>query len=407
MKKLPQKRIAIYFNHFQSLGHLTRLKGILSGLKNSSSGKIDILVLYSGKPQNTINLEEYADLLYLPYSIGKEWFFLSGRLKSDPRLFHKGQVKELLHKRADIIKDQLQQFKPDVLITELFPFGGDFWYPALLPTLRYLKKYTKCRIISSVGDLAFQEYTYPIVKSYYDRVMLHFGKIEFNLYREFMKKNPNMPEYTLKYLRKIQKKFFLTDYVLECADTNFTSARILRKDLGLKKNDSLIIVSRGGGAVCWQIILYSIWLAKELRNHFFFISTGPTTGDSEFIKYKKALGRLDNVKLVKYTNDFMGYLNASQLSINMAGYNTFVRILSLRKKSLTIPYNAWDQKFRGFILEKMRLSKILPYERLSYDNFRRCVKYMLESEIKPNALINKIKFCGIENTVKIIKSFLP
>jgi len=114
--------------------------------------------------------------------------------------------------------------------------------------------------------------------------------------------------------------------------------------------------------------------------------------------------RIKNVKIVRYLPNLEDYLYASDLSINMAGYNTTVRLLWLKKQSIIVPFNTDEQRFRAHYLEKFEIFKTLSYESLCYKNLKKSVLDMLRSPLEPSHFIEDVDFNGIENMVKLINN---
>ena len=399
-------KLAIYFNHYQTLGHTTRVITLLKGLKEQFGPKVKILIFHSGK-KNIFNLKKYGKVIDLPFSLDKRWFNLQLRFRLDIWSVKLYGLENFLKKRLSIMKKELNKFKPDIFISEYYPFGKEFWAFELEFILEFLKKAFNTRIFSSVGYPFFMKDTAKIFNYYYDGVFFHYLRDEMFQYIKFLRQIKTTVD--LKelegFLKKFANKIYYTGYLIE--KKRLKEPCQIRKKLGLDLNRKLVVVSRGGGVVRNDIIIQSIKAAKILKKVFFLISAGPATSLDEF-KYFKTLANLcNNVRLVLFLENFEDYLNAADLSINMAGYNTIVRLLWLKKQSLTIPLVSnignVEQEWRAKLIEKFGLFKVLNEKYLNLEVFLNNIRKMLKEPLLANNLINRLSFEGKENTLKIFK----
>jgi len=70
------------------------------------------------------------------------------------------------------------------------------------------------------------------------------------------------------------------------------------------------------------------------------IFAGPFIPPEEFASLQKLSEQLPNVTLARYTPDLLPYMNRTDLSISMGGYNTIMNILSTGARALVFPYTA-------------------------------------------------------------------
>jgi predicted glycosyltransferase len=112
----------------------------------------------------------------------------------------------------------------------------------------------------------------------------------------------------------------------------------MRQDLGVTKN-KLVLVTAGGGHDGYPMMQACMdafqLLGKDLPFEVIFIA-GPLMEHG----LKKSLRRQGvelNIRVLSHVHESLGYLEAADLVITMAGYNSICEILSLKKKALVIP----------------------------------------------------------------------
>jgi len=142
-----------------------------------------------------------------------------------------------------------------------------------------------------------------------------------------------MKFFYFKFFNDFSNKIHFTGFVRNNFKTNeLESIRITYQNL---KHNKLIFVSRGGGIVNKKIILVSILLAKgKIVVYFLLFVAVQLLLQENFRSIKRYRRESKNLKLVKDFNpiSFLSYLKSADLSINMAGYNTTVKMLYYGKK---------------------------------------------------------------------------
>lgn len=396
-------KLIFYFSHYNTLGHSTRTFSLVKGLKEYFGNNIEILVLQSGKQQGILPFQKYAKLNIIPYAIDKKGLFIEERQDFYKKFMADGRIKQMLKDRLAFMKDKIDVFKPDMFITEYFPFGQEFWTFELPYLLEYLKEKFKCKIIGSSGYVNYSQGTYQNIKKYYDYLFIHSPRDFSRDYSKYFHKE------AVRELNNVFKEFStrisFTGFVFG-GDPGSPAHRLRKKYL---KNDSqkLILVSRGGGIVNKKIILASLLLARRNKNLFFVVSCGPATSDNEFSRYAKICRKLTNVKLAKVIKprEFDRHLEEADLSINMAGYNTITRVLYYKKKTLIIPYYTSEQMWRADTASKYTTSEIIPHARLKVGFLEKSVNSLLSSSQK-SLQVKESWFRGIPNTIDKIKCMI-
>jgi len=391
-------KIAIYFTHHESLGHTTRIINIIDGLKKYFNKRVDILILHNGKRQQ-FNLKKYGKVIDLPYATGKEYF---NKLNLVHKLFTMNEsIGNVLKSRLRLIKNSLKNFKPDIFITEYFPLGKEIWSGIELPViLKFIKKEFNPKIIGSVGYPSYHENSYDLIKNYYDLILLHCTKFDAKFFTSTLKSQYISPYIFDSILKDFAEKIKFTGYIIK--KNKLRDKEKIRTQLGMNEGQKLVVVSRGGGVIYPKIITSSLLAAKKSED-FFLISTGPATSKDDFFIYKAFARKLKNVMVTHYLPNFKDYLNAANLSVNMAGYNTVTELLWLRKQNICVPSEGIEQIYRANMMDEFNLCKTLNYKVLSKNVILEEIEHLTSSPLKPKENIKELNFDGIENTIKIIE----
>jgi len=399
-------KIAVYVSNDETLGHITRISSILKHLKKTLKNNVEILIFHSGSPNNTWGLDRFGKLINLPYAISKKHFKLTRRVFLRPGVLSKINKSHMLERRQLIIKNSLKNFKPDIFLTEYFPFGLEFWTLELIEIVKFVKENLSTKIVSSVGYPSYRPIT-SCVFDLYDRIFFHYPKTEISYYIDSLKAASCFQQASdfSACLKKYSGRIRHTGYIIESEKINI-SKRTIRKDLKVKKSQKLVVVSRGGGVINDRIIFQSILAARILKDVFFFISAGPATQENEFKLFSRQCSGCGNIKITRWQDNFLDFLNAADLSVNMCGYNTIAKILWLKKQSVTVPLDSIEQAYRAKMLADNRFAVILKPNELSVDTITFAIKNMLDNPLKPKAHIEKISFNGVEETVKGLRCLM-
>lgn len=393
-------KLAFYYNHYNTLGHSTRVFSLVKGLKEYFGKKAEIIVLQGGKDQPLIPLSRYSRVYLLPYSIDKRGLFIEENIKIYENMISSGKLDGMLKKRILFTKSILNEFKPNIFITEYFPFGQEFWTFELPHILRYIKSKFNCKIIGSAGYLSYINNIYNYIQEFYDALFIHSPKEFIYDYRKYLHKK--WSDELDKIFKDFSAKIFFTGFVIS-ENSSLAIVEDIRRRYLTKKFKKLILVSRGGGIVNKRIILSSIMAAKLQEDIFFIITCGPATSEREFTEYKKLSKNVSNLKLAKAIAPdlFDSYLKAADLNISMSGYNTTVRLLYLGSKVILVPYGTSEQGWRADLVSKYLPCRVIPEKDLNVSLLRKNIAELLNQDVTEKS-INKGWFEGVNQTNRLI-----
>jgi predicted glycosyltransferase len=242
--------------------------------------------------------------------------------------------------RQEQLFAHFQKNQPDIFITELYPFGRKAFRFELDPLLEAIHdgSLPRCFCYCSVRDILvekitgrekFEERVVQTVNFSFDGVLVHADPEIITLDETFGRVND------------IRVPLHYTGFVTapaNLAEPQKIKDRI-RKILGLSSDHKLIIASIGGGNVGSELLdaaikAFSI-LDRSMSAHL-QLFCGPYC-DEEI--YRSLRNRIqDNITINRFTDRFPEWLEAADLSISMAGYNTCMNLVQAGIPALVYPF---------------------------------------------------------------------
>ena len=321
-------RIGAYYTHYQCLGHTTRILSILSLLKKTFS-RSRFFCLQGSLPQDFLSYPAFLQRYNLPFSLFSRNNF-SNPFVADSRT---------IEKRAASCLNMVKRCRLDVLLTEYFPLGRADCWAELFPSLVHLKKQGK-GIFSSVGyplinqkQLARVRFLIP----FYRKIYIHSPEIERDYMASFYPVGRRRQDY-LDFFKENESRILFTGYVLP---EPLEFKKDFDEHVRFPQGPVRVLVTRGAGAYCPEIILSALQASDILGPGFFFVLVaGPSTTDEEWRTFQKVLTakRVQNALLVRATADFEALIRQSDVCVCPAPYNTSVLLLKHRKRAVIVPF---------------------------------------------------------------------
>ncbi|MDP1724585.1 MAG: hypothetical protein Q8L85_07775 [Alphaproteobacteria bacterium] len=292
-------RIFLYVQHLLGIGHLKRA----SLLAETLSSKGHQVLLVTGGCPNPNLLKSLTNICQLPPLYTKdENFNLLADLDIQPD-------SNYLDQRRKILLDAFDAFKPDLLITEHFPFGRHMLKGELIPLLKKAKS-NNLKIIGSVRDILVSLPSSKILKikeilnNYYDAVLIHGDQKCAAYWTDYANVKPSL---------------FFTGYIFQQAKPTLDST-LFKK--------SVIAFQGGRNTHCNWLDLLRKAKPKTIFKNNPWIIIGTQNNDylDEGITIQKSIPNLSK--------------NLSQCAfiISEAGYNSFLEIVLSEAPSLFIPF---------------------------------------------------------------------
>lgn len=321
------KKILFYYHHFGGLGHGTRILSICREIKRLYKNA-KIVVVNSGKSQPESGISKYAKVINLP-EIEKRGEF---NINKESNNFN-----EKMNKRQKILESIHLKFQPHVAVFEHFPFGRTDLHDEIDDFIDLLRE-KNVKIFSSVRDIIINEYDNRIedFSEKINAILVHSDK-------ELISTRFDLPEW-------IKDKQIITERVFYKSKEELIPKDKIINKLGLKESDKeLIIVSVGGGIDGHDMIKRIIKIKKELDKHFkstLLISTGTSVNKNTFREIKYLAKDNDDIKITKYNPNLLDYINASDLFISMAGYNSFNNSILTGVKTIFFPREKDEEQLK-------------------------------------------------------------
>jgi predicted glycosyltransferase len=290
--------------------------------------------------------------------------------------------------RRSLLLRAFADLQPDVIVTELFPFGRKHFRFELLPLLEHARQQSRRPLVaSSVRDILvtrkdqeeFEQRVCDLVNAFYDLILVHGDK------------NFQTLDQTFSRVRDLGCPVVYTGYVV-------------------RHRQPAIVVSNGSGQYrTGQMLLESVLHAARLLQsriaYEFHVFAGPLMPEEAY-RHLQALAReSSNVKLSRFTPDLGAVLKGAQLSVSMAGYNTMMDVLLSGIRAMVYPVTAngdQEQIVRAESLAKAGVIDVIRTEELAPQELAR----KLERALSKTATSLAFNCEGAVNSVHVLKKYL-
>jgi predicted glycosyltransferase len=242
---------------------------------------------------------------------------------------------EILHLRKQLISHVLLNYAPDIFLVDHMPHGA---MGELLPALEAMKhSRIHTQVVLGLRDILDSpdvtinrwraEGAYDAIEHYYARILVFGMQDVYNIVEKYQ-----IPEGDAK-------KVFYCGYVTNLATAN-NAHTIRARYLANKSIDTrLIMVMAGGGADAYPMMSAIINALPKILEHqkcVLAVITGPFMPPELIDDLNRRAAQLP-IHMMESVNDSLSHIAAADLVISMAGYNTSVEILRMRKSAILIP----------------------------------------------------------------------
>jgi predicted glycosyltransferase len=364
-------RIFIWVQHLLGFGHFARARVVAEALRDAGHE----VTLVSGGVTPAEAVPDRMRFVQLPAARAKDEMFdalvdTSGR--EVDRNWHEA--------RRDLLLDAFRGARPNVVITETFPFGRRLLEFELLALLDEAKRAPSGpKIVSSVRDVLQRPRKDARAAAMvararaYDAVIVHGDANLLRLEQSFAE------------TVEIADRCIYTGYL--CADA--PPAPGLRRE---------ILVSAGGGAAGRDLIAAAIAARSHSRTSgapWTFV-TGPLS---------EAPAAAAGVTIVRSLPDFRARLASAAVSISQAGYNTLVETVTARTPAIVVPFETereQEQVTRAKAFAGLGLVRMIRARALEPGLLAR----MIDATIGSAPPSSNIDFDGRAGTVRAIEEVL-
>jgi predicted glycosyltransferase len=305
-------KLLIHCQYVYGIGHLVRTLELARGL----SEYFEVSVISGGESVKNYEIPKTINFIQLPAIYKEEDSpFLTPINKST-------SIEQCFKDRKKIINFNIEQIKPEILITEHFPFGLLF-ENEVIDLIKEVKKYNNdVKIVSSVRDIIDSSnggkrdgYICEIINKWFDLILVH-GDLKFKgLSHSFSKIN------------EIKVKIIHTGYIV----------RQIQKKTN-QKNSILILVAVAGGRMGTELLDAAINSHITIRNkikHRLVLFSGAFQEDLIKINEKISAINSSEIELHEFNSQtYLNYLSEATVVLSLGGYNSIIESLSLKKQML-------------------------------------------------------------------------
>jgi len=340
-------RIVFYCQHVLGVGHVFRSLEIVKGLKDH-----EVIMVTGGaevdfKPPANMTHIQLPGLMMT--SDFKEFLPLEEGVTD---------VEDVLTRRLEQFKEIMNEYRPNVFLVELFPFGRKKFRFELLPILKAigLDTWGPCKAVCSVRDILVEKddmerYVHGVhamLNPNFDAVLVHSDP-------KLVKLDETFPG-----VDGITPSIHYTGYVARKPTPGAGAA--LRTELDVK-DTPLIVASVGGGNVGSNLlkgVIEASPILGKTHPHTLCVFTGPYATEEDYELYQTMTKDHDWITVKRFTKRFPDYLDAANLSISLGGYNTTMNLLATGTYGLMHPFQQnHEQHMRTTRLEARGIVKMV------------------------------------------------
>ncbi|MBJ6126272.1 glycosyltransferase [Microvirga splendida] len=372
-------RVLIAVTHLLGAGHLTRAAALARAF--AGAGHETVLVS-GGTPARLAGLGQVR-LVQLPpvRTVGTNFkTLLDESLQPVDRAY--------LDERRAVLIDTLRNARPDILITELFPFGRRVLadeFTALLEAARALNP--RPLVLCSIRDILVAPAKPERIAQAHERILRDYDGI-------LVHGDPDLVPLEVSWPvdERIRPLLRYTGYVDENEETVPEERR------------HGIVVSGGSSAASLPLYRAALEAAHLIPERPWRILVGRGVAEEDFQALRNSAPAHAAVERAR--PDFRALLSGAEISVSQAGYNTVVDLLRCGVKSVLVPFEAGhetEQRLRAERLKSLGLASIVPEDELSG---RRLVDAILHGLSQPLSSPQAISIDGARQSVVIAESLI-
>lgn len=306
------RRVLIYVQHLLGIGHVRRMVLVANALDAQGA---EVLFVTGGAPVPHIRPEPGVELLQLPAISAADVDF-SGLVDD-----HGEPVDDWLkQQRTDMLIAAVQDFTPDIILVEMFPFGRRQMRFELLPMLESAREMSpRPRIVSSVRDIINSRphrmaEMFGWLNTCFDEVLVHSDPDLFDLAESV----PGLDQFT----GRVRYSGYITPPAA-------------RDEFRLDGEAGEILVSAGGGAVGENLFDLAATTAGRMPNLKWRFRHRAQETPARLAHWR----RLAPVAVFEPVgSNFLHQLQHAGLSISQAGYNTVCDLFRTGCRSILVPF---------------------------------------------------------------------
>jgi predicted glycosyltransferase len=376
-------KIIYYCQHVLGIGHFFRSLEICKAFAGHE------VILVTGGSRVPVSLPRHVHQMHLPELMMNQEFSILYTNEEGK------SVDQVMQERQQRLIHLFETEAPDLFIVELYPFGRKAFRFEIDPILEGIRSgiLPPSRVICSLRDIlvekkdpvAYEARVIDLLNRYFDALLIHADPRVLTLDETFSR------------MKDIAVPIVYTGFVTPKPAPD--AGAKLRQQLGLDREETLIVASAGGGTV-GNILLEAVVEAFESLNtdkpSHLHVFTGPFLGDDAFERLKQRPNR--RMRISRFTSDFLSYLSGADLSVSMAGYNTCMNIAAAQVPALVWPFpQNREQGLRAARLAELGILRVLTDEELQPQRLSAIVQQGIS--LRTRSILD-IDLSGAESTVR-------
>lgn len=327
--------VLIVVTHLLGSGHLVRATHLARAL---ARGGFAVTLASGGMPLRPMEGEPFAFVQLPP--VRTEGVDFRTLLNERGR----GVEPDRMATRLAALEELTTRLRPDVVVTEHFPFGRRQLADEFLAVIATAKAINpRVRILSSVRDVLVTPKPARIVEAQ-ERIARLFDAVLVHGEEDFLPLDHSWPVDAM-----LAAKLSYTGYL---ADTPI---------MGAAQEAGEILVSGGGSAAALPLFELALGAARHgAATWRWRLLVGQGVSEEAFQRLVAEARDLAIVERVR--SDFPALLAGCALSISQAGYNTVLDLIAARCPAIVVPFDAGaetEQAIRAEALERAGLALCL------------------------------------------------
>jgi len=319
------KRILVYSHDTFGLGNIKRMLDISKHLVATYTN-VSVLIISGSPIVHSFRIPPHIDYIKLPC--------LTRTLDGFYDVKFLGLTyDETVRLRTTLITSAILDFSPDLILVDKKPFGLS---NELSPGLRLLHgRGALPKVVLLLRDILDNQETttaawerndyHEAVRCFYDRILVVGSPDIFDLATEY--KFPASSESKVQFCGYLRR------------DRGSQTRDQIRRELGVR-DEHLVLVTGGGGQDGYQLLanyiqgLNNVPKGTKIKT---LLICGPEMSEQHRRRIRDAAAGHPHLVIQEFNNDMMGCIDAADLVVSMAGYNTICEILSLHKRAIVVP----------------------------------------------------------------------
>ena len=361
----------IHCQYVYGIGHFVRTIELAKGLCNYFS----VFILNGGESVPNFDIPSEIYLIPLPAIYKQENVSYLSPVDTTYT------IEECFKKRRDIIENTLSNLKPEIIITEHFPFGLLFEDEVvqLISSAKSLNSNVKvvCSvrdIIESASGNIKDNITVKLLNKWYDLLLIHGDEKYFHLKNTFSRYNEiSIPNYHTGYIVKSIEQKVKTDNLKPIILASIAGGRLGKELLNvLIKNHSAV---------------------NKKTTHKLILFTGAFESNFEELVYEIKKLSYNDIELFAFDREsYLGYFSQADLVISLGGYNSIIESISNRKRLLVyqreFTQGNEEQDLRLNLFKEMGVLNVISSKDLNNCNLADSIIQSLNNNIDRNINLN-------------------